>query len=115
VSTTYITIQLIDTLLSVRQKQEKDGENFIELDECKRIQRMESIQVSTMKDAAKRLQSLVNSLKLPPTEPVLFCLQSNRLTAQLLKVYKLLNLKKKHLMKGFSFTPCLSIGLCSCK
>lgn len=61
----------------------------IPLDLVKNIQ-IELIQTTTIRDANQQLQNVIKRLKLSPTDPTVFCLQSNRSYFELNKEFLIL-------------------------
>uniref|UniRef100_A0A914NM71 DNA polymerase epsilon catalytic subunit A C-terminal domain-containing protein n=1 Tax=Meloidogyne incognita TaxID=6306 RepID=A0A914NM71_MELIC len=68
----------------INQKLIKEDE-FIGLEQCKKISLIETYQNASIKDCSRQLSKLITSLKLTNVEPFLLLIQSNRLTKQLLK------------------------------
>lgn len=51
---------------------------------------VELIQTTTIKDGISQLQNVIKKLKLSPTDPTVFCWQSNRTTEELNKDFPVL-------------------------
>ncbi|CAK5075396.1 unnamed protein product [Meloidogyne enterolobii] len=60
-------------------------DEFIGLEQCKKISSIETYQNASIKDCSRQLSKLITSLKLTNVEPFLLLIQSNRVTKQLLK------------------------------
>ncbi|KAH7700966.1 DNA polymerase epsilon catalytic subunit, partial [Aphelenchoides avenae] len=67
---------------------DKRGDDILDAD-CAKI-KVEAIQATTLKQAVKGLQSFLGGMKLPPSDPTLICIQSNKSDAALREDFQVL-------------------------